>query len=58
MSTKECSGFFKFCLKLGKNRKRPGFYTSTGTSFLIFLLITQDLNKTKHFRAPFRGTGK
>ena len=53
MSTKECSGFFKFCLdlELFAKIKQDLVYTH---SFFTFLLITQDLNKIKKkSRTPF-----
>ena len=46
MSTKECSEFFKFCLKLElfEKIKQDLVYTH---SFFTTLLMNQDLNKIK-----------
>ena len=46
MSTKECAGFFSFCLDLELFAKIKKDLISTH-SFFTFSLITQDLNKIK-----------
>ena len=46
MSTKECSGFFKFCLHLELFAKIEKDLVSRH-SFFTFLSIIQDLNKMK-----------
>ena len=46
MPTKGCSGFFIFCLDLELFAKITKDLAFTN-SFFTFLLITQDINKTK-----------
>ena len=51
MSTKECAGFFLFCLDLLLFSKIKKDLVSTHSSFTL-LLITEDLNEKKPTR-PF-----
>ena len=51
MSTKECSGFFLFCLGLELFAKIKNDMVSTH-SFFTFLLIIQDLSKIKNPAHP------
>ena len=56
MSTKECVGFFYFCLELELFAKIPGFYTLTATRFINNSRSKQNKKNPTHTFVDIRKT--